>query len=360
MSDVNLSAKSAAKLTASSFLGTVVTWDFGLGKKADSVTVPRAKLVEALQASGYDPVSVGLLPVSTEDALERARTLGWGAGIRVNRLQAEKGTPASYGVMKTAVGLEDAIGTVGARIRIAMGGRIEVAEPLNSDYDSTCRDVAHKVVNFAEMLQGSAVNRDLSDLLLFIVKDIGAISMRHNSGGAYFLASTPESERFVKLLDTIETLTAHLPLEERFFAHITVIRGDQRNIATWHRNTTLAFDQEIARLAGELTDMAARDNVRDGTWDKKKTECTGLMLRAGKFAGVLSDQLARINAAIGILEQQFGSAQNNARAVALGAKAVFATFEEAKPAPVAAPPVAEPAPAMRRVRKDPRKVFESL
>lgn len=361
MSDLNLTAKTAATLDTNTFIGTVVTWDFGIGKNHDFVSVPRPEFVDLLNRCGYVPADVGLLPVDLEDALERARGVGWGAAFTLQKLQAEKGTPASYGVMKTDVSVEDAKGVVGARVRV-VNGSVDVVAPVSGDLDVDCESVAHRVVKFVNELQETAVNRDLSVVLLNIVKKLGGVSMRHNSGGAYFLHNSDETQRFIALLEGIEQLTTGQPRDRQFYAHITVLRGDKRNVDTWHRNTTLAFDQELEALAAELTDMSTRDNVRDGTWDKKKVECTSLVLRANKFAGILQGELERIRKVCTELETKFGRAQDNARAAALGAKAAFAALDEvAAPEP---PPPAPTAPAKPPVKAkptlNPLKAFEGL
>lgn len=362
MSNVNLSAKQAKGLAPENLIGSVVTWDFGIGKKADACSVPRADFESLLLRLGYSPSEVGLEMLSEEDALERARTLGWGAKIKVVRLQAEKGMPASFGVMRThLMGEEDAAAVVGARVRLAMGGKIEVAPPLQGTLDAECADIAEKVVEFAHNLASKAVNRDISNVLLNIVRDMGAIPMRHNTGGAYFMSVGKKTDTFIALLEGLESLTRAKARDEQFYAHITVLRGDQRNVNTWHRNTTLAFDLELVALAEELKNMETRDNVRDGTWDKKKTECTGLVLRAKQYAGLLQGEFSRIEKLCLDLEAKFGKAQDAARTTALGAKAAFDKLQDAPTPAPAAPPAPAPAPAPQRRRKvDPRKAFAGL
>jgi hypothetical protein len=364
---VNLSAKQAKQVvTDAAFIGSVVTWDFGIGKKADACSVPRAEFEQMLTRLGYNATELGLEMLTEEEALERARTLGWGSRIKVVRLQAEKGMPASFGVMRTHLdGVEDASANVGCRIRLALGGKIEIAPPLIGRLDPECSAIAEKVVEFANNLATRAVNRDISTVLLNIVKEMGAIPMRHNTGGAYFMPVGKKADTFVALLEGLEQMTFQQPRDEKFYAHITVLRGDQRNVNTWHRNTTLAFDLELVALKDELTNMTTRDNVRDGTWDKKKTECTGLVLRAKQYAGLLQGEYARIEKLCLDLEAKFGKAQDAARATALGAKAAFDKFAD-KPvpaapqaAPVPAPAPVAQAPAKRRL-KDPRKAFANL
>ncbi len=363
---VNLSAKQAKHVTPENLLGSVVTWDFGIGKKADACSVPRAEFEQLLTSLGYNPSELGLEMLTEEDALERARTLGWGARIKVVRLQAEKGMPASFGVMRTHLdGVEDASANVGARIRLAMGGKIEIAPPLIGRLDPECVAIAEKVVEFATNLATRAVNRDLSNVLLAIVRDMGAIPMRHNTGGAYFMPVSGKADLFIQLLEGLEQMTIQAPRDEQFYAHITVLRDDWRNVNTWHRNTTLAFDLELVALNDELKNMASRDNVRDGTWDKKKTECTGLVLRAKQYSNLLQGEYARIAKLCTDLEAKFGNAQDAARATALGAKTAFAKLDEPTPAPpVAKPaPAATPAPAPEQTRRrkvDPRKAFSAL
>lgn len=365
---VNLTAKEAKKVTPdAAFIGSVVTWDFGIGKKADSCSVPRADFEALLVRLGYSPSELGLEMLSEEDALERARTLGWGARIKVVRLQAEKGMPASFGVMRTRLnGEEDATALVGARVRLALGGKVEVAPPLQGELDNECAAIAEKVVEFATNLATRAVNRDISTVLLNIVKEMGAIPMRHNTGGAYFMPVGKKSDTFVELLEGLERMTVQMPRDEQFYAHITVLRGDPRNVSTWTRNTTLAFDLELVALQDELANMTTRDNVRDGTWDKKKTECTGLVLRAKQYAGLLQGGLSRIEKLCLDLEAKFGKAQDAARATALGARAAFDKLGDqptaVAPTPAPAPAVvAAPGPAQTRRRKvDPRKAFANL
>jgi hypothetical protein len=363
MSAVNLSAKQAKALAPENFIGSVVTWDFGIGKKADACSVPRAQFEQLLRSLGFDPLELGLEQLTEEDALERARTLGWGSAVKVVRLHAEKGMPASFGVMRTKHREEDAEALVGARIRLAMGGNVEVAPPLQGDLDPECAAIAERVVEFARNLASQAVNRDISTVLLNIVRDIGAISMRHNTGGAYFLPLSSRSDSFIQLLEGLEQMTVQKARDEQFYAHVTVLRGDQRNVNTWHRNTTLAFDLELSALAEQLKDMESRDNVRDGTWDKKKVECTGLVLRAKLYSGLLQTEFGRIEKLCRDLEHKFGNAQDAARATALGAAAAFSKLDEpaapaptpAKPAPLATPA----APATRR-KLNPRRAFDGL
>lgn len=364
MSNVNLTAKQAKSLAPENLIGSVVTWDFGIGKKADACSVPRADFESLLLRLGFSPSDVGLEMLTEEEALERARTLGWGSRIKVVRLQAEKGMPASFGVMRTHLdGVEDASASVGARVRLALGGKVEVAPPLIGKLDQECESIAEKVVEFANNLATKAVNRDISNVLLNIVRSMGAIPMRHNTGGAYFMPMGQKTDSFIALLEGLEAMTVQKPRDEQFYAHITVLRGDQRNVNTWHRNTTLAFDLELVALAEELKNMESRDNVRDGTWDKKKMECTGLVLRAKQYAGLLQGEHSRIEKLCVELEAKFGKAQDAARATALGAKAAFDKFQEAPaPAPTPAPAV-QPAPAVepqRRRKVDPRKAFAGL
>jgi len=353
-SAVNQTPAAAANIVSDSTIGTVVTWDFGVGKNHDFVRVERGDIVRLLVEAGYAPSEVGFEDLSVEEALDRCRGVGWGANVKLVRLQAEKGCPASYGVMKTKVGVENAVGEVGARIRI-VNGQAEVCAPLAGDPDPDCMLVADKVLAHANDLSTYAVNRDLGITLLLIVRELGGISMRHNSGGAYYLPNSDEANRFIQLLDGIEKLTAHKDRLEQFFAHVTVLNNDPRNVATWHRNTTLSFDLELQKLADELTDMQARDNVRDGTWDKKKSTCVGLVLRANKYADILQGELSRITKAVTALEAEFGKAQDVARATADGAKAVFDKLGDVTPVtPVVpvAPSVAKapaPAPASKKL-----------
>ena len=359
MTTINTSAKNVETTENSSgTLGVVISWDFGTVGKADAVKVPRVVIEEALVANGFDAKRHGFEAPSDEHALARAhREVKWGTrcglGQRASlvKLKSESGCPASYGVLVTNTDSEEtADAKCGARVRVSPQGGFEVAAPVVGEMDEAAERVAYAAAEYADHLASTAFNADISKLLTSVRAELGAVPMRYNGGGVYFLPAGKDADRFVALLDAIEKATDSEHPANQFMAHVTVLRGDARNVRTWTRNTVLSFEAELEQLGKELADYVSRDNVRDSSFDKKRAECGALMLRADKFANLLSGHLDNIKSQLAKLEGEFGSAQQQARDAVGKATSAFARMAASK----------KPAAAKQGASKNPLEAFKRI
>lgn len=356
MTKINASPSS---VSTKGSIGVVVSWDFGFGKDCEAVSVVRDALDGALKETGFEPAIYGPGKVDDEDALDLARRVGWSAklGIRqrhpVLKLETEDNIISSYGVMTATIGKEDASAQVGARVRInPHGGGFEVCPPLDGQMDPASEKVALAIADFAARRVNNAFNHDISQSLLKAVKAMGAIPMRYNGGGAYFMPSGPEADRVIALLDALEQLTSAESAENQFYAHVTVVGANARNNRTWSRNATVSFQQEIDELLSTLGDMQSKGSVRDSTWEKRKAECSALMVKADGFAKLLGSNLDVIKTKLAEVEKQFGSAQDHARQAVLTADTAFDRIEKAAKKTASK---AEVAPVKKSDKPEPKK-----
>jgi hypothetical protein len=161
------------------------------------------------------------------------------------------------------------------------------------------------MADYANSCETTAYNYHISHALLDFGAELGWVSRRIN-GGVYFLPGDA-GERFMHVLDGLETLTEDRPV--KFEGASIPQYADPRTLQTWQRRTVQTFDGEIESLTKKLNDISSRTNVRENSFDTGIFECGELMTMAEKYAAILQEQLGPLKESLAVLKGKFGTAK---------------------------------------------------
>jgi hypothetical protein len=287
------------------FIGVEVSWSFGSGEH-DAVKVPREDLEAVFNAEGAGACVEYLNVV---DVLKRS----------INRTPTRKGmvikpfarpnrdTPLSFGIYER-------VGTGGesgdtfvcrARVRAEKRGVIALPPEGEAVYASAeWQAIALDIEGRANQALTTACNEDISSALCDLGWRMGWLSRRRNQGGVYFILAQ-HCDRFVRVLDAIERLTADAHPNARFVPSVIEQYAAPRTMATWNDRARQTFEQEIATLAGELKRAREDGNVREKTLHKRFAACEDLMLKAEGYRLFLAEQTDALVGELGKLRDDF-------------------------------------------------------
>lgn len=157
--------------------------------------------------------------------------------------------------------------------------------------DSSCERIGNSIATIANSLIDNVINRDISDILVTIGwTQLGWISRRRNSGGVYFISKSPVAERFVALLQDLESMSqaavSDLPpnrqREHHFIPQVMEVYAKPLSMNMWKGSAQDQYAAQTEQLVKDLQKMQGEDGdkMRDNTVQARADECDRLMALA--------------------------------------------------------------------------------
>jgi len=261
-------------------IGIEVSWSFGFGD-AEAVSLPREAVRGAVVTNGFSGKLIDELSPNT--ALRKAMILvkGRSQTIVIQELRSpNKDTPMSVGIyqVQPQEGERGDNVVCGARVRVT-GSDIEALSPEGAAWIPECETVARELARIANSLFTNVVNRDISAILTAIGWDHSWITRRRNSGGVYFMPAGPSAERFVSLLQDLESLTVNSARQYQFVPQIMEVYAKPLTLAMWAHSAKDQYDAQVEELVAQLKKVSA-DSTRESTLEKRADDCDRLIAQA--------------------------------------------------------------------------------
>lgn len=275
--------------------------------------------------------------------------------VFVRPLRAEKSKDKavlSIGVYleTTEAGEKSADPQCGARVFVA-ADQVFAAAPVDKPEIAVCRKVAERIADFARTLESHANTPPVSNALMRMFQDAGAIP--YISRGSYMLPVSSARYADVKacLADVRSAFYDPDALTGVYAVGVPIKTGDDISIDAVCRSIVKDFESRCDDLAGSLREAASKDKVRglEGKRDKcdallaDLAEHEGILGRfADKFRGIANAARGAYNGAIAgqklELPDVFGAvADASAPAPAAPAAPATTTDGDATPAPATPP-----------------------
>lgn len=323
-------------------IGVELSWSFGDGD-AEAVTMPRETLRVLLAKHGFAPELVG--EMSEDLALRKAAhtVKGRSKTIVVQELRRpNKDTPRAYGVYRVVghVGERGDDMIMGARVRCE--GQHVLCLPPSGDAcfaDHDCQRVGSELARIANSLIHNVINWGISDVVVNIGRVLlGWISRRRNSGGVYFASTNDVTERFVALLQGIETESQtiaarpgeHNPDDHRFVPEIMEVYPKPLAMDMWKSSAKAQYEQQTQQLLNDLHKMQGKDGdkMRENTVATRAAECDRLISLAEGHRLFLESAVYGITAALAEIREGFQKRIDDNKDEA---KAAFDAIDKAVP-----------------------------
>ncbi len=332
-------------------IGVELSWSFGDGD-AEAVTMPRDTLCQLLIEHGFDRGLVGNM--SEDLALRKAvhTVKGRSKIIVVQELRRpNKDTPRAFGVYKV-IGKDGESGDdmrMGARVRCAAQHVVCLPPEGEVDFDPACEKVGKELARIANSLIDNVINWGISEVLVSIGWDrLGWISRRRNSGGVYFASKSDATERFVALLQAIESqskVDAVGLRDYHFIPEVMEVYPKPLTMGMWKNSATAQYEQQTEQLLKDLHKMQGKDGdkMRESTVQARADECDRLIRLADGHRLFLENAVEGITQALKDVRDGF---QKRIDGNAAEAHTAFDAIDQATPkrmrrrkkAPVAAAP----------------------
>lgn len=332
--------KSNSTLIDPSAIGVELSWSFGDGD-AEAVTIPRDEMRRMLDENGFDPKLVG--EFSEDLALRKAlhTVKGRSKTIVVQELRRpRKDTPRAFGVYKV-IGKEGEAGDdvrMGARVRCAAKHVVCLPPEGQDHFDPECEKVGKEMARIANSLLDNVINWGISEILTTIGwSSLGWINRRRNSGGVYFVSTSPTAESFVRLLQDIQRCSVRLAADKKrprnyhFIPEVMEVYPKPLTMSMWKESAQAQYEAQTAQLVKDLEKMqgADGDKMRDKTVQARADECDRLIAQAETHRLFLEDAVESVTKALTAVRDGFAKRlADNAQK----AKAAFEEIDKATPA----------------------------
>lgn len=306
-------------------LGAAVSWDFGDGD-CDAVQLPRDNVRQAFADNGFDPALI--IDPDPAECMRRSRAQFYKKGGHVVREipKKHKDSPIVFGIyLRDAQEGEGGDKFLpGARMRVNHDtGRVVCLAPEGGDFIASCKEVGDRFTERANMLLNNVVNKDVSDALLRCAFQCGAFKERFNKGGTYYLPTSDNAKRFIRLLDALAALTQGKPFAEQFHPHVTVQFAEPCTEATWQNSAAYSMEKELQGLMKDLAKIK-KDGMRTSSIEARADQVKGLLDRAKMYASILGDVQKELVKGIKHAEQEYGAVLNGSSGLQMDALADMA------------------------------------
>ncbi len=260
-------------------VGRVVMYD------AESLSLPRLKLSELFVGLGF----VGYVDVEATmlAALRRACARRFAADIRVEAfIRPNTETAHSVGVYRLTPGAGESGDALvcGARVQIdTVNQRFIALAPEGGALDTTCEKVAADIVSVATQLLTTAETVDVTTPAKnVVIHALGGVRLTARGGG-YFIPAASES----RWLALCAALAPYGFLDRSF-----QVAASAESLAKAQVIAVGGLERDIADVLVALEKVG--EKTRESTIDRKVAELDLVLAKADLFAGIIGDNLAKI------------------------------------------------------------------